>query len=378
MDMPRALVLAVVLLAVACGAQHSSDDGARISSSDWVALTTPPISPRLGAVTAWTGREALFLGGDTSNPCPPNAECMPPPEIARDGAAYDPASGKWRTVADAPVPIEPFASHAVVDDEVFVWSGHTLVSYDASEDHWSRYPTPVGVSDDFLQIEAAGNTVIAMWADGENGVAHYGLYDRAGREWQSLPDDPLTPTFDRVLTWTPVGLVLTAKDRVDNPGSEKPSVVRAAVLDLHALAWRALADSDQIGGYLWTWTGSRMVDPTLGGADGGEVNGYGRTIPYGGVLEPASGTWGTLPNAPKELTGGWPVEAVDGPLVAYAGWLYDDAAGTWTRLPRPEQAPPNPGSPVWAGDQLVVLGGVDYELVYSTDPLSTGAWSYQP
>lgn len=47
---------------------------------------------------------------------------------------------------------------------------------------------------------------------------------------------------------------------------------------------------DQVGGS-WTWTGQRLVDPTLGGADGGQVNNYGRVIPYGGRLDPATGDW---------------------------------------------------------------------------------------
>jgi len=57
------------------------------------------------------------------------------------------------------------------------------------------------------------------------------------------------------------------------------------------------------------------------------------------------------------------VEALDGPVIAAEGWLYDDAAGTWNRLRRPKGAPPDPGVAVWAGGTLLVLGGADWRKV---------------
>jgi hypothetical protein len=109
-----------------------------------------------------------------------------------------------------------------------------------------------------------------------------------------------------------------------------------------------------------TWTGKHLVDATLGGADGGQVNNYGRVVPFGGRLDAATGTWSRLPGAPEERTGGWPVEAPGGPLIAAEGWLYDDNDGSWTRLPRPDQAPAEPGPGVWADQALVVYGGADW------------------
>ena len=125
-----------------------------------------------------------------------------------------------------------------------------------------------------------------------------------------------------------------------------------------------------------------MVDPSLGGADGGEVNGYGRTIPFGGRLDPATGTWTRLPDPPQERTGGWPVEALDGPVIAAEGWLYDDRAGSWARLPKPSGAPPSPGVAVWADGELLVLGGTDWDRAEDPEDRtadrvwSTALWSY--
>jgi hypothetical protein len=380
--MPRLIILAAMLLSFGCAEQTTDQQppagpGQQQSQGRWDNLPTPPLSPRLGAVTAWTGNEAVFIGGDTSRPCPPTADCATPPVYAKDGAAYDPATRKWRRIADAPVPVESFGSHVLIGGVLYVWSEDTLLAYAVPSDRWTTPPTPPGMAGSGVQLGMLRDRLVAMVGD-ESGNARYAMLEPTTQKWTDLPPDPLRPTFDGVLTSTPVGLVLTAKDLVDQPGSESPAFVRAAVLDADTMTWRELPDSEQIGGFVWAWTGTRMVDPSLGGADGGEVNNYGRTYPYGGILDPKSGTWAALPNAPDEFTGGWTVEAVDGPLIAYAGWLYDDGHGTWTRLPRPEGAPPQPGSAVWAGDELVVLGGVDYEKGYSTDALSPAAWSFHP
>ena len=95
----------------------------------------------------------------------------------------------------------------------------------------------------------------------------------------------------------------------------------------------------------------------LTAAEGGSVHGYGWSIPYGGVLDVASGTWSRLPHAPADGSGGWPVFALGGPVTASSGWLYDDTARSWRRLPRPADAPTSPGHAVWASGTLFVLGG---------------------
>jgi hypothetical protein len=204
------------------------------------------------------------------------------------------------------------------------------------------------------------------------------VHDPAAGGWTALPRDPLVPAFARQITSTPHGLVLTGKAEVAQPNSDGPSVVRAAVLDPATEQWRQLPDSDQLGGPAWTWTGRRMVDPALGGADGGEVNGFGRTIPHGGTLDPAAGTWGPLPNAPEELTGGWQAYAVSGPHTASGGYFYDDASETWTSITRPEGAPEAPGAAVWAGDSLIVFGGFTDDEGYVSEGLSHRAFLYGP
>ena len=378
----RIIVGAALLLTAACGITACGTNAAPPASSalgagtgTWRKFPPPPISPRLGAVTAWTGVEALFLGGDSSAPCPPNADCLAPPGDIRDGAAFDPERGTWRKTATAPAPIEPYSPSAVIGDEVFLLTADALLSYDASDDAWTRHPAPsTGLG--YARLVANGDDIIVVRDERHRADPLDQTYDSKTQIWSTMPADPLGPAFDRVLTATPAGLVLTGQDLVSQPGSEKHSIVRAALLDPKSGRWTLLSDSDQLGGGRWIWTGTRMLDPTLGGADGGEVNGYARMIPYGGVLDPVLDEWGRLPHPPEQLTGGWVVEALAGPLAAVEGWVYDDRDESWIKLLRPYGAPTQAGSAVWADEQLIVLGGVDLDKGYTVEALSNDAWSY--
>jgi hypothetical protein len=266
---------------------------------------------------------------------------------------------------------------AVVDGDV-VWAqtgweaDAPLLSYDASDDRWTVHPAPPGpAAASYLLAVSAGHPV-ALRTEQRTERHTDAVYDPHAGTWASLPPDPLTPSFDRSAVQTPRGLLVTGAEAVPDPGSEQPSYLRAMLLDVSRGTWRRLLDSDQLVGAGIAVHGDRAVWPDLGGADGGEVDGYGRTIPFGGVLDLAAGTWHRLPGAPAEGSGGWPVHALGGPVSAAEGYLYDDRGGSWTRLPRPADGPALPGAAGWAGEDLVVVGG-------TTEPVTRyervqGAW----
>ena len=108
------------------------------------------------------------------------------------------------------------------------------------------------------------------------------------------------------------------------------------------------------------------------------------TSPNACTSDLATREWSRLPDAPAERSGGWPVEALHGPLVAAEGWLFDDASESWTRLPRPQDGPETPGPAVWADGRLVVYGGVEWGSdgtvgnASPKDVWSTAVWAYQP
>lgn len=397
-----ALALGVGVLSVALAGCGSATTDARPDASgsappgEWTRLPDSPLSPREGPAAAHVptadGDLAVFVGGYTGAPCPPGADCsIPEDTLAADGAAYDVGTGVWRRIADAPVTVSPFASTAVVDGTLYVLTDGHLIAWDSVDDTWTELDPPkdVGWASLVADTRAGRPRLVLASSSDEQGARPDQVYDPADGTWSQLPADPLRPSFDRVLVSTPSGLVLTAKPIAPDGGPEDPALVRAAVLPPGASRWRTVpTDGDQLGGGHWTWTGRRLVDPTLGGADGGEVNGYGRTIPYGGALDPATGEWEPLTGAPDQASGGWPVEALGGSWSAAEGWIYRDGDGgdgsSWSRLPPPDDAPAEPGPGVWVGDLLVVAGGSDWDGLDESggwtaeDVWPTAAWAYHP
>ncbi|WP_134739753.1 hypothetical protein [Nocardioides sp. 503] len=394
-----AAIAAVLLVLAGCGtsplsgAPPGEDAPERAAAAGgWTRLPDSPLSAREGPVAEHVETAdrdlVVVVGGYVGRPCPPNADCTSlPRDTASDGAAYDLDEQRWVPIADAPRPVSSFAPTAVVGDTLYVLIRGHLLSWDAGDDAWRELEKP-GASD-YVDLEAAGELLVVSSGSDENGIRPDRTYDAATDTWVTLPADPLKPSYDRVLVPTTAGLVLTAKRLAAVGGPEDPAIVRAALLPTGAQRWRVLPPAtDQLGGWSWAWTGTRLVDATPGGADGGEVNGYGRTIPYGGALDPVTGTWTALEDAPEAFTGGWPVRALGGRRTATDGWVYDDGARDgsgrgWTRLRRPPGAPSEPGPGVWVRDTLLVVGGADWDdaddlrVRSAEDVWSTGLWAWR-
>lgn len=373
---PLLLLLATSLALAGCG-ERGGPPEAPPTGAGWEQLADVPLSKRSGPVVAWTGEEVLVVGGETGTTCPPFADCAEPNESAKDGAALDPGTGKWRPIATAPLAVPAYTRGVVVAGRLFVRVDRTLLAYDIEADRWAQLPRPVST---WYDLVADGDRVVLVNGSDEQGERRDLVYDVRRAAWSHLPDDPIGPAFDRGMVATPRGLVLLAHELVDNPGGgDRPSIVIAALLDRDTGAWSRLPDSDQLGGGHWTVLGDRLVDATVGSSDGGgpEPGDYGREVPQGGVLDLASRTWSRLPSPPRERDRGWAVDAVGDPVVAAAGWCYDDGRGTWTPIPRPPGAPERPGPAVWAGDRFVVVTGErrgdDYEQIRDMR-----AWSWTP
>lgn len=370
---------------------RSASTRAELTAGEWTRLPDSPLSPREGSAAAHVpspdGDLAVFVGGYTGQPCPPNADCViPEAATASDGAAYNLGTGAWEPIADAPRPVPSYSPTAVIDDTLYVLAGGRVLAWDAGDDAWTVLEAPVAPG--WAALEAHGDALVVVSGSDENGIRPDQVYETGTGTWSRLPSDPLKPSFDRVLVATPAGLVLTAKPIAPDGGPEDPALVQAALLPDGEDRWRTLpSPGDQLGGWHWTWTGRRLVDPTPGGADGGEVNNFGRTIPYGGALDPATGTWTSLRGTPDEFTGGWPVEAAGSRYSAVQGWVYDDGdarqGSSWTRLEQPGGAPGEPGPGVWVDDMLVVAGGADWDRPDGPEDWtpenvwSSGTWAYR-
>jgi hypothetical protein len=179
------------------------------------------------------------------------------------------------------------------------------------------------------------------------------------------------------MVWTGQDLVLLGIEHVPSPGSEKPSVYRAAILDLANGTWRRLPDS-QIVGYNpdWFWSSGRVVNPTLGGGNGGRTM-DGRWLPRGGLLDPTTGAWSLLPDPPTGLGGltGFSLGGGDH-VVNLEGWVLNVATSSWTALPTYGGEADSGQSAVWAGDRVVVFGGSKWSG--NEGVLLDDAWTWRP
>ncbi len=272
----------------------------------WLPVPEGPLTARHSAVGAWVGNRFVVVGGMTSAPCADTADCEITAFPRSDGAAFDPESGAWTRIADAPAPVA--GQVAVVGDRMFVQSlvsgpGATetwsFLAYDPRSDAWEQLRPAPPV---WGALVTAGDHILSIAPSDENTPAIDAVFDPATGAWRELPDDPLGPSYDRQAVWLGDRLLLTAKDLVDNPGAAEPSLSRLAVLEgspasPESLRWRVLPDSDIIG-YDPMAVAGRVVFPDLGSTDGGAVDGWGRSVDLGGILDPATLSWRPLPEPP--------------------------------------------------------------------------------
>jgi hypothetical protein len=375
--------LVAVLGLVSLGACAERAPEPRAGDRGWTEVAEPPLSARYAAHAFWLDGRVVVMGGTDARPCPPGADCVLPEEPPlRDGAAMDPATGRWQPIGDAPVPLG-WATSAVVDDTVFLWVGGSgwepgappaFLAYDAGRDRWQQLPLP-DAGDEWRTLARAGELVVAYQGSQEHGVRPDFVFDPSTRTWTELPRDPLIPSFDRTMVWTDVGLVLLGIENVPQPGME-PAFYRAAILDLSAGRWTRLPDSEVIGyDPSWFWAGDLVVNATLGTSDGGEVNGYERPYPHGGMLDPSSGEWLPLPD-PAE-PGRYPGISLGGGdyVVSLLGPVLHVPSRTWSGLEPPPRAA-NEQALTWAGDRLFAWGGVRWDGEEAE--IVSDAWTWRP
>lgn len=383
------LSASAALLLAACGSGESATPDGPSDSSPWRAVPPGPLSPRAGALGLWTGSEVLLIGGSDAAPCPPSASCVPPdvPPLA-DGAAFDPQTGTWRRIADSPVPFE-WAQAVVIRRTAYLWipgspgrpnADSAFLTYHVRQDRWQELPLPAN-SDRFGGIVQAGDGIVAYAGTDEQGEQPDLVFDPAVGAWSELQPDPLSPSFDRSMAWSGEELLLFDHELVPNPGSEKPSVTRAAALDLESGSWRRLPDSEILASGPWVTDDARLINPMLGSADGGDTNNWGRNYPYGGILEPASGRWSALPDPPdgeEDFASGVLTESL-GHYFGHRGWILDAATDTWIQVPPlANDELVTDRTVVSAGADLLVFGGARWKAQSLDATLLNDAWTWSP
>jgi hypothetical protein len=204
---------------------------AALMPGTWRQTAVPPIDGRMGHALAWTGTEVLVWGGTASNP---QRRWLP-----RDGAAYNPATDTWRMIPLAPIAGRERPLAAWSGSQLLVWGGVTGVlsagappvadgaAYDPATDRWRRLPAaPLGLSD-----------AVGGWLDGalfvvtSDGTARYGPRDDT---WTALDPAP-------VREGGRVGIIAAGAVMVFAFGDGSGGPVEGAVLQPATGAWTELA-----------------------------------------------------------------------------------------------------------------------------------------
>ncbi|WP_249999053.1 hypothetical protein [Actinoplanes sp. M2I2] len=347
--------MGAVLPVGACAAREHRGPG----RAGWREVPGGPLGPREQTLALWTGREVLLVGGSDAPPCPPNADCPDDPTPLADGAALEPVTGRWRTIAASPVPLKG-GQGVVLGSKAYVLphrAERELLVHDVERDSWSRLRAPFDPQAGY-QLVAAGERLVAYRGSDEDGAAPDFLLDPATARWSALPDDPLGAAFDRAMAWTGRELLLFDHELIPNPGVDGPPLVRAATLDVDKGSWRRLPELPMLSTGPWIVAGDSLVNPALGGADGGRVGNWGRTYPYGGRVEIATGAWSPLPDPPAGEALGSGARAGGTALYpSLAEWVLDTGSGTWQRVPPPPGDDLSGYAVVAAGADLVIFGG---------------------
>jgi hypothetical protein len=367
------VVVALAALSASRGLSPDPDPDPRTAAGPggtWQPMSPSPLAARLRPVVGGWGDKVVVVGGRIEPPCPPNASCVRSLRATqRDGALYDVRTDTWERLPDAPVPLD-VSSSAVLGDVLYLWlpdegaAGPTVLALDLVQRTWHRLSEPPAVVGGYLRLVAAGDRLVAhytevgradaldlMWVPGA-GAADEG-------RWEVLPLQPFGASYDRSMVWTGDALVLVTPGAPPSQERSGPPFMRGAVLE--GQSWRVLPDQEVVmsGSLDWSWTGDRVVSATTYGADGGQTNGFGRWIPSGGYLDPATGEWSELPPTPDghQRAGGQPYAAGGRWVANGEDLVLDTLRDRWIRLPEQPDEADQDASAAWAAGRLVVWGG---------------------
>lgn len=363
----------------------TSDDGQGDPQppDTWAPMVGSPLSPREPGVAVWTGEEMIVVGGSDATPCGSGADCSVRVQPLADGAAYDPASNSWRSIADAP---EAFAGGSATwtgTEMLVAVSGapldsaiQTLLSYNPTSDTWTRRADP---PPSLARSAWTGREWVFVAQLSSGDVSDWKYLPESDR-WEALPVDPIGRGSDRQVVWTGDELILFVSV-FDEEGQPTNGFYQAVVLEDDQREWRMLPRPRIVNnGNRWIAAGDFVVNPTGGSTNGND--GQPIVFEYGGILDLRTEEWEPLGERPSisdpnpfSRTGY--VGEADG-WVVDDSFLFDPGSGRWHEIDaRPDGV--NPGVAVWTGAELLTWGGYSETDDHSSAPQLTAAgFAYRP
>ena len=189
-----------------CGDARSTGSAYNPATGVFRTLPRSPLAPDQSPVGAWTGRElVLFVSGTSPDGRPY------PPSFAR-GAAYNPATNRWRRLAAMPAR----GGRAVWDGhELLVVGTHTALAFDPAKNHWRRLVSaPIATTG--ASAVWTGKRVF-LWAR-SRGAAD----DPKTNRWTVLPSWPLRIRDGSTVVWTGSSLIVWGGEIGTPVGTSNP------------------------------------------------------------------------------------------------------------------------------------------------------------
>jgi hypothetical protein len=320
------------------------------AGGSWRPIPAAPIVGRSEHGAAWTGTELIVWGGWASRGEATGHEFF----AAADGAAYDPVTDAWRTLAVSPLAGRSRPILAWAGDELLVVGGFDsqfqgladAAAYDPATDQWrpiARMPDAV--------VEGyawawTGSELVILAADGTAAAA----YHPAADTWRELPPPPLPDDlYNMGATWTGTEVVALAY-----PNGVSTMAV-AASYDPLTDQWEQLPESPIVA--LWGMAGPIWTGEEILAVSRSLSTGIPDDIPpdttYVAQYDPAEGTWRTagVQSAFQEVR----ASVWMGDRLFSSEAIYVPATDKW--LVPPQHPPRELESPVWTGTEVLYWGG---------------------
>lgn len=224
--------------------QQGPPDGAAYDpdADAWRTIAQSPLEARDGSAVVWTGNEMIVWGGYLVGQ---DRNTFPYQRYARDGAAYDPATDEWRTLAPSPLP----AGY----DPMTVWTGEEMIIFttESSDPAAGKPNYPVGAA-----------------------------YDPATDRWRELGSSPLFPIASPPAIWLKGEMLFMTFGELEGHSRNQPPT--AGAYNPSTDSWRILRSAP-------SYASSSYLTPI---ATDDEVL-FG-TFAY----DPVADVWRKLPRAP--------------------------------------------------------------------------------
>jgi N-acetylneuraminic acid mutarotase len=232
------------------------------ATDTWTPIAAGPLQPGAVMAAAWTGRELLVWLD------------------AERGAAYDPRQDAWRRLSAAfPLPQANRDQPAVVwtGREVILWGGcdgrvpqcddgargdglSDGAAYDPASDRWRRLAASPLAARDQPQGAWTGRELVVWGGDAPagGGGAYAAAYDPATDRWRTLPAGPLSPRSNHIMVWT--GRELLVWGGVAS-GTGDRFLADGAALDPATGRWTPLPGAPIRGRdrHVAVWTGQELL-----------------------------------------------------------------------------------------------------------------------